>query len=91
VGVSVDKAGHDHAPGGINDVGLAGECEVFQAAAGSDIVDDSVDNQDRAVLNDTEVPKIGPAAGTAGPAQSKELPGAADQSGLKHWMGVYAG
>jgi len=91
VGVSVDKAGHDYASAGIDEVGLAGQREVFQSAAGSDIVDDSVDNQDRAVLNDAEVPKIGPAAGTAGPAQSEKLPGAADQSGGRHSMGVYAG
>jgi hypothetical protein len=88
VGVGVDKAGDYHAPAGIDEVGLAGEREVFQSAAGSDVVDDSVDNQDRAVLNDAEVPKLGPAAGTAGTAQREKLPGAADQSGLRHWMGI---
>jgi hypothetical protein len=91
VGVSVHKAGHDHASAGIDEVGLAGEREIFQSAAGADVVDAPVDDQDRAVLNETEVFEIGPTAGTAGPAQREELAGAADQSGLRHRMGVYAG
>ncbi len=91
VSVAVDKAGHDYAAGGVDEGGLARECEILEPPAGSDIVDTPVDDQNGAVLNEAEIPEVGPAPGTASSAQREELPGAPDQCGLRHRMGVYAG
>src|ERR1700693_1608961 len=83
VRVTVDKPGHHHASTGVYQVCLARDGEVLQSTARSDLMDAAVDNQNGAVLNEAEVPEIGPAAGTARSAQRQELPGASYQSGAR--------
>ena len=82
VRVAVDKPGQHQSPAGLDLAGLARQREILQSPAGPNVVYAPVDNQNRAVLNEAEVPESGPAAGTAGSAQRKELPGTPDQGGL---------
>jgi hypothetical protein len=85
--VAVHKPRHHDAAARIEEGGLSRQGEIFQAAAGTDVVNAAVDDEDGAIWNQTEVSEIGAATGAAGSAQCEELPGTADQGGPRHPMG----
>ena len=75
VRMTVDKSRHNHAASSID--GRAWRArQDFQSAAGTNIMDQPVDDKNRAILNEAKVSEIGPAPGTARSAQRQELPGA---------------
>ena len=82
--VAVDEARQHHAAAGVHFLGAAREGEILQAPAGPHFDDQAVGDQYRAILNDAQVPEIGPAPGTARAAQSEQLPRAPDQGDFPH-------
>jgi hypothetical protein len=59
--------------------GTFGVLEIFDSTGGTDAIDYSVTNQDRTVVDQSEVFESRASAYTFGPAQSQQLPGPAEQ------------
>ena len=73
VRVAVDKAGHDHPPGGINLKSAAGVRQVFEATRSAHFLDDAVANQQSAICNYAQFPQLGPAPRAIGTTQRDQL------------------
>jgi hypothetical protein len=86
VHVAIDKARHHHAASSIDLVRLPRQDEVLHAPARANLLDQSVDDQNCAVLDESEVSEIGPAAGTGRAVQCEQLPGAAYQRDFRHYF-----
>src|SRR5712692_2780368 len=76
--VTIDETRHDDFAGGIEDVGVTRLLDVLHAAAGAEGVDFLTDDQDGAVLDDSQLRKLAAAAGRQA-AQGEQLAGSSAQ------------
>jgi hypothetical protein len=91
VRVAIHEARHDDASAGVDLFGSARQREILQPPARAHLADQPIRDQYRAVLNDSKVAKIGPAPGTARPAQRKQLARAPDQRNFPQWSSALPG
>jgi hypothetical protein len=67
--VAVDESRKHDAAAGIDLLCASGSGQVFHAPAGANLLNDSISDENRAVLNQSEVVKIGAAPGAVRSAQ----------------------
>ena len=70
VGVAVDESRHDHFADRVDLDRAPGGGQVFDPAGGSDLLEDSALDQNRAIGNNLEFVEFGAATGTGAAAQS---------------------
>jgi hypothetical protein len=75
--MAVHKPRKHDAAIGVNLFGRTRRSQVLHTPARANLLDNPVQNKDRAVLNYPEIAKVGAAPGAAGSAQRKQLPGPA--------------
>ena len=80
MGVAVDESRHHHSPRRADFHRVPGGSQVFHPPGRPHLLDDAVADQERPVLNYSQVLKFSPVTGTSGAAHRDELPGIPDQS-----------
>jgi hypothetical protein len=83
--IAIHKTRHHYRRAGVNFFRAPRQSEILQPTAGANFGDHAIRDQYRAVLNNSQVSQIGPAPGTAGPAQRKQLSRAPHQRNFPHF------